>query len=92
MTLTRIQHGFDSEDHAGFKFKSLARIAVMQDLRLIVIDLANPVTAIFAHAAESIPLRDRLDLMTDVAQRGTRANDANAGAQQTVPSLTASRR
>ncbi|MNN10471.1 hypothetical protein D3C81_1233940 [compost metagenome] len=56
----------------------------MQNLRLIVIDLADAVPAILAHDAETFFLRERLDRMADIPQRRARFHHTNTRAHRLV--------
>jgi hypothetical protein len=44
----------------------------VQHLRVVVVDLPDAVAAVLADDAEALRLRDALDRVTDVAQRGAR--------------------
>src|SRR5471032_1325744 len=87
MAFARVQHGLDGEDHAGFQLQALARITVVQDLRLIVIHLADAVPAVLANHAEAVAFGNGLNRMTNVAQRGAGTHRTDAGAHGLVSGL-----
>ena len=69
----RINHGLDSEDHAGPELIERARPAVMQNLWFFVEDLADAVTAEFAHDGETCFFGVLLNHMPDVAKMSASA-------------------
>ena len=84
MAFAGVQHGFDGKDHAGLERHPLAGIAIVKNLRLIVINLADSVTTVFTHDAETVFLRNRLNRVTNVTQRSAGANRANAGPHRLI--------
>src|SRR5574337_490235 len=69
VALAGVDHGLDRESHAFFKPHALARTAVVQHLRFIVVDAADAVPAVFAYHGITGRFRVLLDRMADVAQR-----------------------
>lgn len=74
----RIEHRLDREDHSRRETQPRAGPAVMEHLRLVVIDAADAVAAILAHDAEALAMRHALDRMADVAERRARAHRRDA--------------
>src|SRR6185369_9957112 len=56
----------------------LPRLAVVQHLRVLVIDLADAMPTVVAHDRKALALRDLLDRMADVAERRARLDLADA--------------
>ena len=79
-----VEHRLDGENHARLQFHALAREAVMQYLRLIVVHLADAMAAVFAHHAVACFLGQGLNGMPDIAQGRSGADDANTGAHGVV--------
>src|SRR5690349_10243243 len=76
--LAGIDHRLDSEGHTGLEGEPGARLAVVQDLRLLMELAADAVTAELAHDREPGFLGTRLDGGADVAQARARAHGADA--------------
>src|SRR6185312_13466305 len=74
LRLAGVDHRLDGEGHALLQFHAGARLAVVQYLRLVVIDLADAMAAVFLDHAETCRLGMLLDRVTDVAQGGTGAH------------------
>src|SRR5690606_14786161 len=73
-----VDHRLDGEGHARLEHQALARAAVVQHLRLVVVDLADAVAAVLAHHREALGCGVALDGVADVAQGGTRLHRADA--------------
>ena len=84
MAFTGVEHGLNGEDHAGLKLHALSRITVVQDLRLIMVDLADAMAAVLADHAEAFFFGQRLDRMANVTQGRARAHHTNSGAHGVV--------
>src|SRR5690606_2228991 len=63
--------------HARHQHQALAGAAVVQDLRLVVIDLADAVAAVLAHHREALALGIALDRVADIAQGRPRPDRAD---------------
>src|SRR5690606_16632657 len=64
--------------HAFLQHHALPRLAVMQHLRVVVVDLADAVAAVLADHAEALGLGVLLDRVADVAQGRARLHRADA--------------
>src|SRR5690606_7891677 len=73
-----VDHRLDGEGHALLQHKALARAAVVQHLRFLVVDPADAMAAVLAHHAEAFGLGVGLDGMADVAQGGAGLHRADA--------------
>src|SRR5690606_19859577 len=73
-----VDHRLDGEGHALLQHHALARAAVVQHLRVVVVDLADAVAAVLAHHAEALGLGVLLDRVADVAQGRARLHRADA--------------
>ena len=73
-----VDHRLDGEAHALFQRHAGAGTAVVQNLRILVIDLTDAVAAILSDHREALAFGIGLDCMTDVAQRGARLHGADA--------------
>src|SRR5208283_1204233 len=62
-----IDHRLDREEHAGAQRNALALLAVMQNVRLVVEQPAEPVSAKIAHDRTALGLGVGLDRRADVA-------------------------
>ncbi|MNI17218.1 hypothetical protein D3C73_705800 [compost metagenome] len=87
MALAGVEHWFDGENHPGLQRQALPRIAVMQHLRLVVVDLVDAVATVLAHDAKALVFGMRLNGVTDVAKGSTGAHPADAGAQGVIGGL-----
>ncbi|MCY1237412.1 hypothetical protein D9M72_501060 [compost metagenome] len=83
----RVEHRLDGEDHARLEHEARPAPPEVQHLRFVVVDAADAVPAVFAHHAEVLALRDRLDRVAHVAQRRAGLHLADAGAQGFVGRL-----
>jgi hypothetical protein len=77
---TGVEHGFDGKDHPRLEPHAFSRIAVVQYLRIGVIDLADAVPAVLAHHTEFIALGHALDGMPNVTQGSAGTHRTNTGA------------
>src|SRR5690242_21664659 len=66
--LACVDHRLDREGHAWLERKAGARLAVVQDLRLLVEAPADAMAAALAHDREAVRFGMRLDRRADVAQ------------------------
>src|SRR3546814_10067483 len=57
VALALVDHRLDGEGHALLQHQALARPAVVQHLRLVVVDLADAVAAVLAPPREALALR-----------------------------------
>src|SRR5690606_8430738 len=73
-----VDHGLDGESHARLEHQALARPAVVQHLRVLVVDPADAVAAVLAHHRETLGLDVALDGVADVAQGRARLHHADA--------------
>ena len=73
-----VDHRLDGEGHARLQHQAFAGAAVMQHLRILVVDLADAVAAVLAHHAEALGLGVLLDRVADVAQGRARLDGADA--------------
>src|SRR5690606_34135990 len=64
--------------HAFLQHHALPRLAVVQHLRVVVVDLADAVAAVLADHAEALALGVLLDGVADVAQGRARLHRADA--------------
>ena len=78
VTLARIDHRLDGENHAWFQLFQRAGLAVVQHLRVFMKLLTNAVAAKLAHDGKALPLGKLLNRKTNVTQPDTRldAHDA----------------
>src|SRR6185437_3558043 len=81
--LAGVDHRLDREGHALLQLQAGAGLAVMQNLRVFVIDAADAVPTVILDHRETGALGVLLDRMADIAQR-------RAGAHLTMPSIIAS--
>ena len=84
---SNVDHRFDREHHARQQNHAGARFAVMRDLWLVVIDLANAVAAKITHDGEAHRLDVALNGVPDVAQPRARLHGANAAPHGSVGCL-----
>src|SRR5574337_808436 len=70
----RVDHRLDREGHALVQTHALLALAVVQHLRIFVVDAADAVAAVFAHHGKSMTLGVLLDGMADVAERRARTH------------------
>src|SRR5688572_18666978 len=82
-----IDHWLDGEGHSGFERHAGGRLAVMQDLRILVKDPADPVAAVLTHHRVTLALDERLDGMSEVAEARAGADDADAPPHGLEPDL-----
>src|SRR5258706_6216158 len=68
VALAGIDHRFDREHHARVQFHARAGLAVVQHLRIFMINAADTVAAVFPHHRIARGLGVSLDGVTDVAQ------------------------
>src|SRR3546814_5085235 len=71
VALALVDHRFDGEGHALLQHQALARPAVVQHLRLVVVDLADAVAAVLAHHREALALGVLLDRVADRSEEHT---------------------
>ena len=71
LALACIDHGLNGERHAGFEHVQGARTPVVQDLGLLMKNLANPMTAKFSDNGEPQVFGKLLNGPANVAQVGT---------------------
>src|SRR5437879_800060 len=76
--LAGVDHRLDREGHARLKRQSGPRLAVVQDLRLLMEFPADAVAAELAHHREALSFGVRLDRRADVAQAGAGPYRADA--------------
>jgi len=79
-------HGFDGKGHSGVKLETRAGPAIVQHLRILVVDPADAVSAVFSHHREIVAFGIGLDGMADVAQPGARLDHADAAPHGLVTS------
>src|SRR5690606_19546485 len=72
-----VDHRLDGEGHAFLQHHALPRLAVVQHLRVVVVDLADAVAAVLAHHAETLAFGVLLDGVADVAQGRARLHRAD---------------
>src|SRR5690606_8806694 len=70
VALAGIDHRLNGEGHAFLQHHAFARPAVMQHLRLVVVDLADAVPTVLADHAEALRFGEGLDRVAHVAQGG----------------------
>jgi hypothetical protein len=70
VALAGVDHRLDGEGHARLQHHAGAGLAVVQHLRVLVVDLADAVAAVLAHHREALGLGIALDGVADVAQGG----------------------
>src|SRR5437764_335591 len=70
MALAGVYHRFHRKSHSGLQLHAVTRFAVVQHLRIFVIDAADAVTAVLAHHREIFGLDQLLDGITNIAQVG----------------------
>src|SRR5450830_1632277 len=87
MPLPGVEHRFNGENHPGFQCQPLTRIAVMQDLWFIVIDLADTMAAVLTDHTEAVTLGNALNRVTNVTQRRAGTDHANTGAHGFIRGL-----
>src|SRR5258706_16238043 len=78
VALARVDHRLDREGHAGLELRALVGAPIVQDLRLFVKALADPVAAEFAHDAVPIALGMALDGEADIAEGRAGAHRGDA--------------
>src|SRR5699024_9429199 len=64
--------------HPLLQHQALAGVAVVQHLRLVVVDLADAVAAVLAYHAEAFSLGELLDRVADIAQGRPRPHRVDA--------------
>src|SRR5204863_2751476 len=69
-----VDHWLNREGHSRLEREASARLAVVQDLRLLVELAADAVAAEFTHHRVAMLLRMRLDRRADVAEARARAH------------------
>ena len=69
MSCSRVDHGFYGKGHAFFEPHARTSASVMQDLRSVVKDTANAVSAEFLDYREPVSRGMSLDCIADVAQK-----------------------
>jgi hypothetical protein len=72
--LAGVDHRLDREGHAGAQLEARAGLAVVQHLRVLVVDAADAVAAVFPHDRETPLLGIGLHGVPDVAEVGARAH------------------
>ena len=75
---TRVDHGLDGEGHAFAQLEAGAGPAIVEDLRVLVIDPADAVAAVLAHHRVLVALGEGLDGVADVAEEGAGLDHADA--------------
>src|SRR5262245_55937739 len=70
VSLARVHHRLDRENHAGDEFLPGPWFAVVQDLWILMEDPADAMAAVFAYHRVVLSFDERLDGVTDVAQPG----------------------
>src|SRR5215470_13386430 len=78
VTLTGIDHRLDGEGHAGPKLEPCAGFAVVQHLRVLVIDTADAMATVLAHYRVVVLLDEGLNGVTDVAEMRTGTHGIDA--------------
>src|SRR5690606_8298170 len=73
-----VDHRLDGEGHAFLQHHAGAGAAVVQHLRLVVVDVAAAVAAVLADPAEAIGLGVLPDAVVDAALGGARLHRADA--------------
>src|SRR5690606_40411096 len=82
-----VDHRLDGEGHPRLQHHALARPAVVQDLRVLVVDLADAVAAVLAHHAEALAFGVFLDRVADVAQGRARTDRPDPAEQRLAGGL-----
>ena len=76
--LTGVDHRLDGEGHACAQFETGAGLAVVQHLRVFVVDATDAVAAVLAHDGETLGFGRSLDRVADVTEARTRAHAADS--------------
>src|SRR5262245_2972597 len=82
-----VDHRFYGERHAGLEHEAGSRIAVVQDLRVLVEDPADAVSAILADDRIALAFDERLDRMPEVAEAGARPDRPDAAPHGLEPGV-----
>src|SRR5437764_12065323 len=68
VALAGVHHRLDGEGHAGLELESRTGLAIVQHLRVLVIDAPDAVTAVLAHHRIVVPLDEALNGVAYVAE------------------------